>query len=67
MDYSEIGNSISETINRASTPLTDEQRIALIGAMAVWLDKVYEDGRGHQAILELQGRDKFLESLKKKK
>ncbi len=42
----------------------------VIGAFKVYreseLERAYTDGQSYQAICELQGRDKFIESLKKK-
>ena len=39
MDYAEIASSIAETIEKASDKaLTENQKLALAGAVSVWLD-----------------------------
>ena len=46
MDYHDIGVSVCNTVDKCCpTTLTEEQRTALIGAVAVWLDKQHKKGR----------------------
>ena len=45
MDYARIIDSITETIAKVAEPLTEEQRLALIGAVAVWLEKMVMEER----------------------
>lgn len=40
IDYSTIANSIANTIAKGGKPLTETQRPLLVGALAVWLDKL---------------------------
>ena len=45
MDYIRAINSIGATIEKVAEPLTDNQKSALVGALAVWLDAAIKEGR----------------------
>ncbi len=47
MDYSEAAESIARTICKVASPLSEKQKLALVGAVAVWLDKAWREGREH--------------------
>lgn len=40
LDYSQIADSIADTIAKGSKALTTNQKLCLAGSVAVWLDKV---------------------------
>ncbi len=42
MDYYKISKSISDSISKISTPLTEDQESVLHGAVAVWFDNSIE-------------------------
>lgn len=42
-DYSEIGAGIAATIAKCSKPLTESQRIVMIGAVAIYAEKAIAD------------------------
>lgn len=45
MDYIRAIDSIGETMEKVAEPLTDNQKTALVGCLAVWLQKAYDEGR----------------------
>jgi len=45
MDYGKIIRSISNTMRKAGSPLSEDQEACLAGSMAIYLDKAYETGR----------------------
>lgn len=44
MDYLKASESIADTMEKIGEPLTDTQKTILSGALAVWLDKYYQQG-----------------------
>lgn len=66
MDYSKIVDEIADTMKHGGAPLFAEQRELLAGSISVHLEKAYEEGRSHQAKLEIQARDRFLANLRAK-
>lgn len=65
MDHAKALDSIVNTMRKAGCPLTEDQRMILAGSFAVWSEHAYQAGRADQAILEVQGRDRFIADLKK--
>jgi len=45
VDYAEITDKICATIAKVAKPLTQTQRIALAGALAVWMEKAIASTR----------------------
>ncbi len=43
-DYIKIGDSIAETMKKAGAPLSEDQKILLIGCLSVYLQKEYRAG-----------------------
>jgi hypothetical protein len=43
-NYAEIAESVAKTIASVSKPLTEDQKIVLSGALAVWLSEFISDG-----------------------
>jgi hypothetical protein len=66
MDYSEVTKNIAQTMNKAGAPLSEDQQMLLAGAISVYMEKAYDEGRGDQAKLENAARDKFIAELRKK-
>ena len=57
-DYVDIANSICDTIAKGSKPLTEAQRLCLVGAVSVWLakkDEVIKD-QGKIIRSQIEGR-----------
>lgn len=49
-----VAESIAEICKRCNKPLQEDQKLALVGALAVWLDKSYVNGY-RDAIKEVIG------------
>ena len=47
MDYSKAADAVAETIAKCGKPLTDDQKMLMAGAMAVWMEKARKDGISH--------------------
>lgn len=59
MDHSEVAASIADTIAKGSKKLTEDQRLLMAGALAVWLEKAQEEARKYTRVCNVcQGTGK---------
>ena len=67
MNYSDIAKDIAQTMRSGGEPLSEAQRDMLVGCIAVYCERAYEEGMSHQSKLEIQGRRRFLDELRSKR
>jgi len=44
VNYLNVVDSIAGTMQRANAPLSEAQKLLLVGCLSVWLQKAYEEG-----------------------
>lgn len=49
VDYNKVIESIASTLEKLGSPLSEDQRIVMAGAVAVWIEKAKADQRNDDA------------------